>query len=87
MAIKKEELSIISYVMGVISIVMAFLTSFGLGGIIIGIIGLIQSKKQKTELSKKAEKLNLIGLILGIVVFILYFTLYVFYYQSNLVPA
>ena len=70
--VKKEgSFDVISYTLGIISIVTAFLTSFGLGGIIFGVIGLAQSKKQKTDLSKKAKKLNTIGLILGIIIFII----------------
>ena len=68
---KEENFGVVSYILGIISIVTAFLTSFGLGGIIFGIIGLVQSKKQKTDLSKKAKKLNTIGLILGIIMFVI----------------
>ena len=72
--VKKEaNLDIVSYTLGIVSIITAFLTSFGLGGIIFGIIGLVQSKKQKTDLSKKAKKLNTLGLILGIIIFVISF--------------
>ena len=77
---KKQNIDfgIIGYAFGVISIVMAFFTP--LAGVVFGIIGIIQSKKQKTELSKKAKKLSIIGLVLSIILFIasiavaLYFT-------------
>ncbi len=68
---KEENFGVVSYTLGIVSIVTALLTSFGLGGIIFGVIGLVQSKKQKTDLSKKAKKLNTIGLILGIIMFII----------------
>ncbi len=65
---EKEDLSVVSYVLGVVSIVMAIFTP--LAGIVFGIVGLFQSKKQKTKLSEKAKKLNIIGIILGIILFI-----------------
>ncbi len=65
---KKEDFSIVSYVFGIISIVMAFFNSPA--GLVFGIVGLIQSKKQKTELSKKAKKLNIIGIVLSLVLLI-----------------
>jgi len=79
MAEKKEDFSKISYVFGIMSIVFAFFTP--LAGLILGIIGFVQSKKQKTNLSKKAKKLNTIGIILSAILFIitiavtLYFTI------------
>ena len=68
--VDKKDSDVVAYVLGIVSIVMAFLSSFGLGGIIFGIIGLVQSKKQKTDLSKRARKLNIIGLVIGIILFI-----------------
>jgi len=65
---EKEDLSVVSYVLGIVSIVMAIFTP--LAGIVFGIVGLSQSKKQKTKLSEKAKKLNIIGIILGIILFI-----------------
>jgi predicted small integral membrane protein len=67
----KKDLDIVSYILGIISIVMAFISSYGLGGIIFGIIGIFYSKKQKTDLSRRAKKLSIIGLVIGIILFIL----------------
>ena len=66
---KKQDFSIVSYILGIMSIVFAFFTP--LAGLILGIIGFMQSKKQKTELSKKAKKLNTIGIILGAILFVI----------------
>ncbi len=68
---KKEnyDLTNIGYTLGIISIVFAFFSP--LVGIIFGIIGLNISKKEKTNLSKKALKLNKIGIILGIIIIII----------------
>lgn len=80
---RKEDLSVVGYTLGVISIVMSLFTSYGIGGIIFGAIGLILSKKQKTELSKRAEKLNIIGLILGAVVLIISFLVTIYLIQQG----
>jgi hypothetical protein len=60
---EREVRDIISYILGIVSIVMAFFNSPA--GLVFGIIGFVQSKKQKTDLSKKAKKLNKIGIILS----------------------
>ena len=65
----KENFETASYVLGIISIVLAFFTP--LAGLILGIIGLRLSKKQKSELSKKAKKYNTIGIILSLIFFII----------------
>ncbi|MBR9701699.1 DUF4190 domain-containing protein [Candidatus Pacearchaeota archaeon] len=64
---KSGERGIIAYVFGVLSIVMAFFTP--LAGIVFGIIGLVQSKKEKTPLSKRAKKLSTIGIVLSLILF------------------
>tara|TARA_B100000315_G_scaffold245679_1_gene271897 strand:+ start:2185 stop:2439 length:255 start_codon:yes stop_codon:yes gene_type:complete len=68
MAKKEENFSEISYVFGIMSIVLAFFTP--LAGFIFGIIGLVQSKKQKTPLSEKGKKLSIVGIVISIVLFI-----------------
>ena len=67
MAEKKEDFSVVSYILGIISIVLAFFTP--LAGLIFGIIGFVQSKKQNTGLSKKARKYNIIGMVLSAILF------------------
>jgi len=61
-----------NYIIGILSIVFAFVSSSGIGGIVLGVIGLVRIGKQKDEISRKAKALNLIGLIAGLVIFILY---------------
>ena len=68
MAKKEGNFSEISYVFGVMSIVLAFFTP--LAGLIFGILGIVQSQKQKTQLAERARKLSIIGIILSIVLFI-----------------
>ena len=56
-----------SYIFGIVSIVMALFTP--LLGLVFGIIGLVQSSKQKTDVSKLSKKLNIIGIVLSIIIF------------------
>ena len=56
-----------SYIFGIVSIVMALFTP--LLGLVFGIIGLVQSSKQKTDVSRFSKKLNIIGIVLSIIVF------------------
>lgn len=53
------------YILGILSIVFAFFVP--LAGVILGIIGLVQNKKEK---SKTAKKLNIIGIIIGTIIFL-----------------
>lgn len=69
MADKKEDFGVVSYVLGITSIVFAFFSSFA--GLVLGIIGFVFSKKQKTELSKKAKQLNIIGIILSAIMLVI----------------
>lgn len=61
--VDKKDFSVVSYMLGIISIVLAFFTP--IAGLVFGIIGFIHSKKQKTELSLKAKKLCTIGIVVS----------------------
>ena len=61
----KKDFSDVSYTVGIISIVLAFFQP--LAGLILGVIGFNHSKKQKTDLSKRAKKFSIIGIILGFI--------------------
>lgn len=63
---EKGELETIAYLLGIISIVLAFFQP--LPALILGIIGFIHAKKQKTPLAKKAKKLNLLGIVISIII-------------------
>ncbi len=65
---KKTDFSLVSYTFGIMSIVLAFFTPFA--GLVFGIIGVVQSKKQKTALSLKAKKLSTIGIVLSVILLI-----------------
>ena len=59
---------------------MAFFSP--LAGLIFGIIGFSQSKKLKTSTSKLSRKLNILGMVISLVIFILAIVLVLL----NLVP-
>jgi len=61
--VDKKDFSVVSYVLGIISIVLAFFTP--IAGLVFGIIGFIHSKKQKTSLSLKAKKLCTFGIVIS----------------------
>jgi uncharacterized membrane protein YdcZ (DUF606 family) len=67
--VDKINSGLVSYILGIVSIVTAFFSP--LAGIIFGIIGLSQSSKQKDAVSKKAKTLNMIGIIIGVIVLII----------------
>jgi len=62
----KIDLGSVSYVFGILSIVFAFFSPFA--GLILGIIGLIQSNKLKLQ---KAKRLCVIGIVLSAIFSIL----------------
>ena len=64
-----ENVDVVSYVLGILSIVFAFFTP--LAGLILGIIGFVQSKNQKTSLGRRAKKFNTIGIILSVIILII----------------
>ncbi|MGA2130246.1 MAG: hypothetical protein ABSG05_01365 [Candidatus Pacearchaeota archaeon] len=74
MAEEKFDKASVAYTLGVLSIVFAFTSS--LTGVIVSIIGIFQSKGLK-----KARRLNIIGLVLSIIMFI--FNLIAGFYLAN----
>jgi hypothetical protein len=72
----KEDYSQISYILGIISIVLAFFTP--LAALIFGIIGVVIGKKQNTSLSEKGRKYSKIGIILSIILIILSIAVQIF---------
>jgi len=74
---EKIDLASVSYVLGILSIVFAFVSP--LAGLVLGIIGLVQSNKYKLGRSKK---LNIIGIILSII-FIIISIIAIIYSVSN----
>lgn len=57
---EKMDMKSVSYVLGILSIVFAFFSPFA--GLVLGIIGLVQSNKLKFQ---KAKRFNIIGIVLS----------------------
>jgi len=56
----------VAYIFGILSIVLAFFQPFP--GVVIGIIGLVQNRKEK---SRTAKMLNILGIIIGVAMIII----------------
>lgn len=56
----------VAYILGILSIVLAFFQPFP--GVVIGIIGLVQNRRER---SKTAKMLNILGIIIGVVMIII----------------
>lgn len=61
----KVQHDLVGYIFGIISISAAFFQP--MLGLVLGIVGLFQVKKVKSELAKKGKTLNIIGIILCLV--------------------
>ena len=71
MVSKKLELGSVSYTIGIMSIVFGVISDFGLGGIILGILGLRLNRDTKNPYYAQARKLNKLGIIVGVVIFVI----------------
>ena len=67
-AMKENEKAIVSYILGILSIVFAIISPFA--GILISIVGIAMSKNKSNDLEKRARKLSVIGIVLSIVMFL-----------------
>ena len=77
MAEKKGDSAIVAYLLGVLSIVMALFLP--LSGIILGIVGLFHIRKKEGAEVRKAKKLNILGIILGVVLFVAIILVNIYY--------
>ena len=68
---KKTDALLTGKIFGILSIVFAFISSWGLGGIILGIIGLSQVKGESKTSSRKVRNLNVLGIVFGGILFII----------------
>jgi uncharacterized Tic20 family protein len=79
---KEGATGISSYILGILSIVFGFFQPFP--GLILGIVGLTLSKKEKSKLGKKAKKLNTWGIIISVIVIIVTFVLMAYAFKQGL---
>lgn len=64
-----ENFDCAAYVLGIASIV--FGVFLPVSGVILGIIGLVLAKRQKTILSKRANKFSTMGIVVGVIMYLL----------------
>lgn len=69
MAEKKEGIEIIVYTIGILSLVLSFVSP--VAGLILGIVGLVHARNEKSPMISKGKKLNIIGIVISIVMLIL----------------
>jgi uncharacterized membrane protein len=66
---EKLNFGLIAYILGIVAVVEALVSPFA--GIVLGIVGLVFSKKENSGLATKAKKLSIIALVIGVILFIL----------------
>jgi len=66
----------VSYILGIVSLVLAFFVP--LAGVTLGIVGLVQNKKEKGEFAKKAKKFNILGIVVGALLYLVSLFLLIF---------
>jgi len=64
----KGDFGEVSYILGIVSVVFAFFSP--MAGLILGIIGIVQSRKGKGSLSARGKRLSIIGIIVSIIMLI-----------------
>lgn len=67
--VAKHDFSQASYIMGILSIVFAIF-NFPVG-IVLGIIGVVLGKRQKTPLAARGRKFSTIGIIISLLMLLL----------------
>ncbi|NCN86420.1 hypothetical protein GW932_01180 [archaeon] len=65
---ENSNYGLISYILAIVAIVEAIISP--MAGIILGIIGLSFSVKEKSKLALKSKKLNIIAIVLGVLLFV-----------------
>ena len=78
--LKEGAKSLSGYVIGIVALVLAFFSPYA--GLVLGIIGLVQSSKQKNDLSKKGKIFSIIAIIVSAVFIAV--SIYLYIKQGNL---
>jgi uncharacterized membrane protein len=73
------NLSEVGYILGIISIVLAFFEPFA--GLVFGIIGFIQARKAK---SQKARRLSIIGIVLSAILIVISIVAFIYALNNGL---
>jgi hypothetical protein len=78
----KIDFGLAGYILGIVSLVLTLFQP--IAAVVLGIIGLIISGKEKTEMGKRGKKYNIIAIIVGVIVFIAYLILATYITNSSL---
>lgn len=78
-----KDSSMVGYILGIVALVLAFFSPFP--GFVLGIIGLVQSKRKKNPLSKKGKILNIIAIIVSVI--LIAASIYLYVIQGNLLES
>lgn len=78
---KSGARDVASYVLGILSVVFAFFQP--IPGLVLGIVGFIQAKGEKSKLAVIARKLNTWGMILSAIMIIAVIIFSVYAVKSN----
>ncbi|MEK6895605.1 MAG: hypothetical protein AABX48_03725 [Nanoarchaeota archaeon] len=68
---KKEFEDKVAYVLGLVSVIISLSLISPLGGLVSGIFGMVLSKNSKSDLGKRARKLNKWGIFIGAILFVI----------------
>ncbi len=69
MADKKENIEVIAYIVGILSLVFSFISP--VAGLVLGIIGFVHAKKEKSPMSMKGKRLSILGIIISVIMIVL----------------
>ncbi|MEX0920203.1 MAG: DUF4190 domain-containing protein [Candidatus Pacearchaeota archaeon] len=80
--VTKIDFASVSYIIGILSVGFAFFSP--LSGLVLGIIGLVQSNKNKV---KKAKNMNIAGIVLSLILMIYLIWISIYLGETGLLPV
>lgn len=79
---ERGGLSQASYVLGIISIVFAFMQP--VAGLILGVIGFKHAEKENGSIAKRAKQLNKTGIIISTILLLIYIAVMIYFKLSGI---
>lgn len=65
----KEEKVLSGYILSIVALVFAFVTP--IAGLVLGIVGLIQTNKEKNPMAKKGKVMSIIAICVSIILLVI----------------